>query len=120
MSDEPFDAVDSVDFFGTNELIDNPYPYLEHLRATCPVTQEPFHHVYMVTGYDEAIDVYHDQATFSSCVSAIGPFARFPVPLEGDDITEIIETYRYDLPSATSSPASTPPSTPPSAVCSCG
>ena len=40
------------------------------------------------TGYDEAIAVYHDQATFSSCISAIGPFAKFPVPLEGDDITD--------------------------------
>ena len=35
----------------------------------------------MVTGYDEAIAAYHDQVTFSSCNSAIGPFARFPVPL---------------------------------------
>ena len=106
MNDEFFDA---IDFFGTKELIDNPYPYLEHLRARCPVTQEPFHDVYMVTGYDEAIDVYHDQSSFSSCVSAIGPFARFPVPLEGDDITQIIETYRDDLPFGDQLPRFDPP-----------
>ena len=65
--------------------------------------------VYMVTGYDEAIAVYHDQATFSNCNSAIGPFARFPVPLEGDDVSEIIETYRDQLPFSDQLPTFDPP-----------
>ena len=63
----------------------------------------------MVTGYDEAIDVYHDQSSFSSCVSAIGLFARFPVPLQGEDITEIIEAYRYSLPFGDQLPTFDPP-----------
>ena len=106
MSDEQFE---SIDFFGTKELIDDPYPYLEHLRGKCPVVQEPYHDVYMVTGYDEAIEVYHDKETFSACNSAIGPFARFPVPLEGDDVTEIIETYRDGLPFGDQLPTFDPP-----------
>ena len=73
------------------------------------MTKEPYHGVYMVTGYDEAVEVYHDQATFSNCNSAIGPFAKFPVPLEGDDITEIIETYRDDLPFGDQIPSFDPP-----------
>ena len=40
----------------------------------------------MVTGYDEAVAVYHDTASFSSCTSVTGPFPGFPVPLEGDDV----------------------------------
>lgn len=99
---------DSIDFFRTDDFT-NPYPYLAHLRDRCRVAREPFHDVYMVTGYDEAVAVYHDQATFSNCVSAIGPFAKFPVPLEGDDITDIIETYRYDLPFGDQIPAFDPP-----------
>ncbi len=106
MSDEQFD---SIDFFRTKELIDNPYPFLEHLRAQCRVVKEPHRGVYMVTGYDEAIEVYHDQQTFSACNSAIGPFAKFPVPLEGDDVTEIIETYRDDLPFGDQLPTFDPP-----------
>jgi cytochrome P450 len=106
MSDPEFDA---VNFFRTTDLIENPYPYLEHLRNQCPVTQEPFQHVYMVTGYDEAVEIYHDQTTFSNCNSAIGPFAKFPVPLEGDDITEIIETYRDELPFGDQLPTFDPP-----------
>ena len=73
------------------------------------MVKEPHHDVYMVTGYDEAIEVYHDKETFSACNSAIGPFAKFPVPLEGDDVTEIIETYRDDLPFGDQLPTFDPP-----------
>ena len=45
----------------------------------------------MVTGWEEAVDVYNDAETFSSCISVTGPFPGFPVPLEGDDVTELIE-----------------------------
>jgi cytochrome P450 len=106
VSNQQFDA---IDFFLTRELIDDPYPYFEHLRAQCPVLKEPYHDVYMVTGYDEAVEIYHDQATFSNCNSAIGPFAEFPVPLDGDDVTEIIETYRDDLPFGDQLPTFDPP-----------
>ena len=101
--------VDSTDYFRTKDLYEDPYPYFEEIRARCPVTQEPFQHVFMVTGYDEAIAAYHDQSTFSNCNSAIGPFAKFPVPLEGDDISDIIETYRDDLPFGDQLPAFDPP-----------
>ena len=52
----------------------------------------------MVTGYDEAVSVYTDTATFSSCNSVTGPFPGFPVPLEGDDVSDLIEQYRDELP----------------------
>jgi cytochrome P450 len=52
----------------------------------------------MVTGYDEAVEVLHDSGTFSSCISVTGPFPGFPVPLEGDDVSELIEKHRDELP----------------------
>jgi cytochrome P450 len=54
--------------------------------------------VVMVTGYDEAREVYQDSKTFSSANSVSGPFPGFPVPLEGDDVTDLIEQYRDQLP----------------------
>ena len=39
-----------------------------------------------MSGYEEASEIYLDTDTFSSCNSVIGPFATFPVPLEGDDV----------------------------------
>ena len=89
---------DSVDFFRDDSLVADPYPYFDHLRQQCPVSREPHHDVVMVTGYDEAVAVYNDAATFSSCNSVTGPFPGFPVALEGDDVSELVEQYRDKLP----------------------
>ncbi|MHB1583181.1 MAG: cytochrome P450 [Acidimicrobiales bacterium] len=106
MRDLDFDA---LDYFRTDALTEDPYPYWDHLRTKCPVTREDSHGVYMVTGYDEAIAVYHDQASFSSCNSVTGPFARFSVPLEGEDLTELIEAHRDELPFSDQLPTFDPP-----------
>ena len=90
--------LENLDFFSDPSLLEDPYPYFEHLRAKCPVTKIPQHGVVAVSGYDEATEIYRDVETFSSCNSVIGPFAMFPVPLEGDDISGIIEQYRDQLP----------------------
>ena len=90
--------LENLDFFTDPSLLDDPYPYFEELRAKCPVTSIPHHGVVAVSGWDEATQIYRDVDTFSSCNSVIGPFAMFPVPLEGDDISEIIERYRDQLP----------------------
>jgi cytochrome P450 len=52
----------------------------------------------MVTGYDEALTVLGDSSTFSSCMSVTGPFPGFPVPLEGDDVSDLIEAHRDAIP----------------------
>ena len=89
---------EAVDFFRDKSLIDDPYPYYEYLRGQCPVVREKHHEVMMVTGYEEALAVYHDPAVFSSCNSVTGPFPGFPVPLEGDDVSGLIEQHRDQLP----------------------
>ena len=91
---------EAVDFFrgDSEELLIDPFSYFAELRDKCPVLREPHHDVVMVTGYDEARAVYQDSATFSSANSVSGPFPGFPVPLEGDDVTDLIEEYRDQLP----------------------
>ncbi len=89
---------DDIDFFRGNELIADPYPYFDYLRGKCPVQLEPNHGVVMVTGYDEAVSVYTNTTTFSSCNAVTGPFPGFPVALEGDDVSEAIEQHRDELP----------------------
>jgi cytochrome P450 len=100
---------DELDFFRDDAFVADPYPYFEHLRDQCPVRREPHHGVVMVTGYDEAIAVFHDTATFSSCNSVTGPFPGFPVPLDGDDLTELIEQHRDQLPMSDQLPTMDPP-----------
>ncbi len=92
------DNYESVDFFTDQSLIEDPYPYFEHLRAKCPVVATPHYGVIAVSGYDEATEIYRNLDTFSSCNSVIGPFATFPVPLEGDDVSAIIDGHRDQLP----------------------
>lgn len=100
---------DAADFFQGKDLVDDPYPYFDHLRARCPVQREPHHDVVMVTGYEEACAIYNDTATFSSCNSVTGPFPGFPVPLEGDDVSELIEAHRDELPFSDQLPTFDPP-----------
>ncbi|WP_153409412.1 cytochrome P450 [Nocardia macrotermitis] len=101
--------VTSTDFFLGRELLENPYPYFDALRAKCPVTKEDHHGVYMVTGYDEALEVLNDPEKFSSCTSVTGPFPGFPVPLEGDDVSALIEEHRDALPFSDQLPTLDPP-----------
>lgn len=100
-----------VDFFRDGRLTRDPYPFYAALRDKCPVTREDHYGVAMVTGWQEAVDVYNDDATFSSCVSVSGPFPGFPVPLVGDDITPLIAEHRDALPFNDQLPTLDPPHT---------
>ena len=88
----------TIDYFFDESLVGDPYPYLDELRAAGPVLPLPHLGVVAVTGYDEACEVYRDTDSFSSCNSVVGPFATFPVPLEGDDVSDVVARYRDQLP----------------------
>ena len=88
----------TIDYFTDESLVEDPYSYLDELRSECPVLPLPHLGVVAVTGYEEAWQIYKDTESFSSCNSVIGPYAEFPVELEGDDVTEIVAEYRDQLP----------------------
>ncbi|WP_240760893.1 cytochrome P450 [Mycolicibacterium sp. CR10] len=100
---------DAVDFFTDNRLLHDPYDYLAALREQCPVRREPHHDVVMITGYEEAVAVYNDNVRFSSCTAVTGPFPGFPVPLEGEDISDLIAAHRDELPFNDQLPTLDPP-----------
>lgn len=102
----------AVDFFRDSRLTDDPYPFYEALRNKCPVAREDHYGVTMVTGWQEAVDVYNDADTFSSCISVTGPFPGFPVSLEGmeeGDITDLIVEHRDEIPFSDQLPTLDPP-----------
>ncbi|MGB9225621.1 MAG: hypothetical protein WCB80_20605, partial [Mycobacterium sp.] len=86
------EAVDleAADFFTDPELVSNPYPYFDTLRSRCPVHPVAHPRVVAVTGYDEAVQVYKDASTFSSCNSVGGPYPPLEVPPKTPDITDVI------------------------------
>lgn len=97
-----------LNYFRDAELYQDPYPYYEWLREHGPVWASP-RGVVFVTGYDEAIAVYHDQTTWSNCNTVAGPFTKMSCPLEGDDISDIIEQCRHELPFSDQLPSFDPP-----------
>ena len=88
----------TADYFSDEALNQDPYPYFDQLRAAGPVLVLSHLGVVAVSGYDEIGEVYRDTESFSSCNSVVGPFATFPVPLQGDDIGDVIDRYRDQLP----------------------
>jgi cytochrome P450 len=104
--------VDGIDFFTGSELLVDPYPYFEALRADGPIRREVHHDVLMVTGYDEALRIYNDADSFSSCTAVTGPFPGFPVPLAGksrEEVDALILEHRGSLPMNDQLPTLDPP-----------
>lgn len=99
----------TINFFRDRAVQDDPYPYFDALRSMSPVWREPHYGVFMVTGYEEALAVYNDAVHFSSCNTVSGPFQKFSVPVEGDDISAIIEAHRDELPFSDQLPSFDPP-----------
>jgi cytochrome P450 len=108
-----------VNFFTDQAVQEDPYPYFAWVRSQSPVWQEPNYGVFVVTGYQEAREVYRDPATFpphdepsgtySSCNAVSGPFVAFSEPAKGDDISEFIARYRHELPFSDQLPTFDPP-----------
>lgn len=100
------------DFFRSDRFVNDPYGYFDYLRAQSPVVREPHQGIVMVTGYDEALEIYNDPDRFSSCMSTTGPFAGCPIPLAGhenEDISELIEAYRDQTAFSDQLPTMDPP-----------
>jgi cytochrome P450 len=99
----------STDLFRDKELPRDPYPFYDWVREQGPIWYYPLWDVWLVTGYDEVVAIYRDQASWSNCNTVSGPFKKMSVPLEGDDITPIIEAHRDELPFSDQLPSFDPP-----------
>jgi cytochrome P450 len=88
---------DQVNYFNDASVIENPYAYFDYLREQGPVRWLPHHDVVVVTGYSEAVAVYRNTTTFSSVNAAVGPMP-LPFTPQGDDISDLIELHRDQLP----------------------
>ena len=87
-----------IDFFTDPSLVPDPHPYFDYLRSKAHVVREPHHGVVAVTGYDEAMALYKDIDSFSSCIAVGGPFPPLPFEPSGDDISCLVEQYRTKMP----------------------
>jgi len=68
------------------ELLQNPYPFYQKLRASGPVVQESDYGVYLVGTVDAIREVNLQPELFSSVLVANAPYVELPCPL--DEIAE--------------------------------
>lgn len=87
------------DFFSDPKVAQDNSGYVSQMRAQCPVLREPHHGVFMITGYDEAMEVLNTRnASFSSAVAVTGPIPSLPFTPHGDDIREQVRESRPKMP----------------------
>jgi len=89
---------ENADFFMDLDLVEDPYPYLEHLRGKGAAVYLPQHNVLAVTSFDTALSVHLDNSELSAVNSVTGPLPPIPFTPEGDDITAQIEAHRPQMP----------------------
>jgi cytochrome P450 len=86
--------VGDLDFFTDRSVSDDPYPWIDATRAKGPVVREPHHNAVVITGFEEADEVYSQPDVFSNIACVGGPLAPLPFVPEGDDISEAIDAHR--------------------------
>lgn len=101
-SNDGVPAVQIPDFFRDPAIIRDPDAYYELARSQGPVWCEPHHGAFVVTGFEEANEVYRHPHRFSSCNAFGGPFPGLPEEPDGDDASDLIERHRARFPSSDS------------------
>ncbi len=89
---------DSIDYFTDTGILEDPFPFYEHLRSKCPIEPTGPHGMMAVTGCAEALAIYRDVESFSACNTTSGPFLKFPPSLAGEPLAEVIERRRDLVP----------------------
>ena len=74
-----------TDFFTDADIAAEAEPYFDYMLANHPVFREPKYGVVIVTGYEEALQVYHQPDVYSSINRTGCPIVDLPVELVGDD-----------------------------------
>jgi cytochrome P450 len=87
-------SAEDLDFFTDRSVSDDPLPWIEAMRGRGPVKCEPHHGAIVVTGFDEAVDVYVRPEDFSNIACVGGPMVPLPFVPEGDDVRAAIAAHR--------------------------
>jgi cytochrome P450 len=85
------------DYFTDYEILKDPYAYFEAVREQGPIYQPPGKDYFIVTGFEETLEVLRDHDRFSAIIGLQGAAMALPFTPEGSDITAQIESHRMDF-----------------------
>lgn len=86
-------SIEDIDYFTDEAVLADPHAYFDAARAIAPVCRLANRDMFLVTGFNETVEVLLNHEDFSS-VSAVVPTQPLPFPPDGDDISEQIEAHR--------------------------
>lgn len=86
------------DYFTDYEILKEPYAFFDALRAHGPIYRPPGKDYYVVTGFEEALEVLRNHDVFSAAIALQGAGAPLPFAPHGSDITGQIEAHRRQFP----------------------
>ena len=64
------------------EVLKDPYPFYAELRAQAPIFQEPDYGVFLVSRYQDIVEVNRQPEVFSSVLVANAPYVDLPAPID--------------------------------------
>jgi cytochrome P450 len=82
------------DYFTDYEILKEPYAFFDALREHGPIYQPPGKDYYVVTGFEEALEVLRNHDDFSAVIALQGAGAPLPFTPAGSDIDAQIDTHR--------------------------
>lgn len=85
------------DYFTDFEVLKDPYAFFDEVRQQGPVYRPKGKDYYIVTGFEEALDVLRNHDTFSAVIGLQGAAAPLPFTPHGSDITAQIEQHRAEF-----------------------
>jgi cytochrome P450 len=86
------------DFYTDHEILLDPYAYFEEIRKLGPVVQPPGKDYLIVTGFEEALEVFKNTNDFSASIALAGAASPLPFVPEGSDISEQLDRHRAEIP----------------------
>lgn len=85
------------DYFADYEVLKDPYAFFDAIREQGPIYQPPGKDYYIVTGFEEALEILRDHENFSAIIGLQGASAPLPFAPHGSDITDQIEVHRKEF-----------------------
>lgn len=85
------------DYFTDYDILKDPYAYFSEVRRVAAVFQPPGRDFFVVTGFEEALQILRDGETFSSAIALQGAGAPLPFQPHGSDINEQLDAHRLQF-----------------------
>lgn len=85
------------DYFTDYEILKDPYGFFDALREHGPVYRPPGKDYYVVTGFEETLEVLRNHDVFSAIISLQGAGAPLPFEPHGLDINPQIDEHRREF-----------------------